>query len=136
MASGDYLQEEIMGGDIQFSSSATPTNGGVKRRGEDMGIRVFALRTRSEEDIMDDGFKWRKYGKKKIKSNPVYPRNYYRCSSRGCQVKKRVERDRDDSSCVITTYEGVHIHPTPRNHITLPINHWALQQTSSHSPFY
>ncbi|RVW92492.1 hypothetical protein CK203_042724 [Vitis vinifera] len=61
MASGDYSQEEIMGG-------------GVKRRGEDMGIRVFALRTRSEEDIMDDGFKWRKYGKKKIKSNPIYPR--------------------------------------------------------------
>ena len=27
MASGDYSQEEIMGGDIQFSSSATPTNG-------------------------------------------------------------------------------------------------------------
>ncbi|KAJ9702902.1 hypothetical protein PVL29_004578 [Vitis rotundifolia] len=101
-----------------------------------MGIRVFALRTRSEEDIMDDGFKWRKYGKKKIKSNPIHPRNYYRCSSRGCQVKKRVERERDDSSYVITTYEGVHNHPTPLNHIALPINDWALQQTSSHSPFY
>lgn len=40
-------------------------------------------------------------------------RNYYKCSSGGCGVKKRVERDRDDSSYVITTYEGVHNHESP-----------------------
>ncbi|KAI6699696.1 hypothetical protein NL676_014020 [Syzygium grande] len=77
----------------------------------DTAIRV-AFRTKSELEVMDDGFKWRKYGKKSVKNSPN-PRNYYKCSSGGCNVKKRVERDRDDSSYVITTYEGVHNHESP-----------------------
>ena len=40
-------------------------------------------------------------------------RNYYRCSSEECRVKKRVERERDDARFVITTYDGVHNHPAP-----------------------
>ena len=40
-------------------------------------------------------------------------RNYYRCSSEGCGLKKRVERDRDDPRYVITTYDGVHNHASP-----------------------
>jgi WRKY DNA -binding domain len=40
-------------------------------------------------------------------------RNYYRCSTEGCSVKKRVERDKDNRSYVITTYEGVHNHVSP-----------------------
>jgi hypothetical protein len=31
-------------------------------------------------------------------------------------VKKRVERDRDDPRYVITSYDGVHNHPTPGSH--------------------
>ncbi|GLT75957.1 hypothetical protein SLA2020_476460 [Shorea laevis] len=69
----------------------------------------FAFRTRSEVDILEDGYKWRKYGKKKVKNSPN-PRNYYRCHVEGCPVKKRVERDKEDPSYVITTYEGVHSH--------------------------
>lgn len=61
---------------------------------------------------MDDGFKWRKYGKKSVKNSPT-PRNYYRCSTEGCSVKKRVERDPDDPSYVITTYDGTHNHASP-----------------------
>ncbi|XP_020242404.1 probable WRKY transcription factor 50 [Asparagus officinalis] len=75
------------------------------------GHRV-AFRTKSEVEIMDDGFKWRKYGKKSVKNSPN-PRNYYRCSTEGCSVKKRVERDRNEPSYVITTYEGMHNHTSP-----------------------
>jgi hypothetical protein len=101
----------------------------------------IGFRTRSEVDVLDDGFKWRKYGKKAVKSspNPRYApaiaaaarrflgarslsvalisdrrcRNYYRCSAEGCGVKKRVERDRDDPRYVVTTYDGVHNHAVP-----------------------
>ncbi|KAF7817361.1 17.3 kDa class II heat shock protein-like [Senna tora] len=64
----------------------------------------YAFRTKSEVEILDDGYKWRKYGKKMVKNSPN-PRNYYRCIEEGCSVKKRVERDRDDPKYVITTYE-------------------------------
>lgn len=70
-------------------------------------------------------------------------RNYYKCSTGGCQVKKRVERDREDSSYVLTTYEGVHTHESPciaydynynnfhhQDHQTAQ-NCWSLQASSS-----
>ncbi|KAK4755331.1 hypothetical protein SAY87_009088 [Trapa incisa] len=80
----------------------------LRKKKVQRGSRV-AFRTKSELEVMDDGYKWRKYGKKSVKNSPN-PRNYYRCSVVGCPVKKRVERDRDDFSYVITTYEGVHNH--------------------------
>ncbi|XP_047336818.1 probable WRKY transcription factor 50 [Impatiens glandulifera] len=72
----------------------------------------IAFKTKSEMEIIDDGFRWRKYGKKIVKSSPN-PRNYYKCTNGGCNVKKRVERDGDDPNYVITTYDGVHNHHTP-----------------------
>lgn len=33
----------------------------------------FAFQTRSADDILDDGFRWRKYGQKAVK-NSIYPR--------------------------------------------------------------
>ncbi|XP_028765979.1 probable WRKY transcription factor 51 [Neltuma alba] len=83
----------------------------IKRDKGEMSRRI-AFRTRSELEVMDDGYKWRKYGKKSVKNSPN-PRNYYKCSYGGCSVKKRVERDRNDSSYVITSYEGRHNHETP-----------------------
>lgn len=40
-------------------------------------------------------------------------RNYYRCTTYWCDVKKRVERSLRDPSTVITTYIGKHTHPRP-----------------------
>ncbi|XP_047095888.1 probable WRKY transcription factor 50 [Lolium rigidum] len=80
---------------------------------ERMSAGRIGFRTRSEAvEILDDGFKWRKYGKKAVK-NSANPRNYYRCSSEGCGVKKRVQRDQEDPRYVVTTYDGVHNHATP-----------------------
>ncbi|CDP12868.1 unnamed protein product [Coffea canephora] len=69
----------------------------------------FCFKTLSEVDVLDDGYKWRKYGQKVVK-NTQHPRSYYRCTQDNCRVKKRVERLAEDPRMVITTYEGRHIH--------------------------
>ncbi|KAK6920065.1 WRKY domain [Dillenia turbinata] len=70
----------------------------------------FAFQTRSVDDILDDGYRWRKYGQKAVK-NSAYPRSYYRCTHHTCNVKKQVQRLSKDTSIVVTTYEGIHNHP-------------------------
>ncbi|CAJ1950256.1 unnamed protein product [Sphenostylis stenocarpa] len=70
----------------------------------------FAFQTRSADDILDDGYRWRKYGQKAVKNN-MHPRSYYRCTHHTCNVKKQVQRLSKDTSIVVTTYEGIHNHP-------------------------
>lgn len=72
----------------------------------------IVVQTTSEVDLLDDGFRWRKYGQKVVKGNP-YPRSYYKCTSTGCNVRKHVERAASDPKAVITTYEGKHKHDVP-----------------------
>ncbi|KAF8411593.1 hypothetical protein HHK36_004150 [Tetracentron sinense] len=69
----------------------------------------FCFKTMSDVDVLDDGYKWRKYGQKVVKST-IHPRSYYRCTQDDCRVKKRVERLAEDPRMVITTYEGRHVH--------------------------
>nr|AFD22857.1 WRKY transcription factor [Tamarix androssowii] len=73
--------------------------------------RVLVQST-TEAEILEDGFRWRKYGQKVVKGNP-YPRSYYRCTSHKCTVRKHIERVSDDPSSFITTYEGKHNHEMP-----------------------
>ncbi|KAL3322022.1 hypothetical protein AABB24_039581 [Solanum stoloniferum] len=104
-------QDYSYNGSSSNSYYATPPNMNHLKENSKVGItHVIALRTKTQLDVLDDGYKWRKYGKKKVKSNKKYLRNYYKCSIRGCVVKKRVERDGHDSSYLITTYEGKHNH--------------------------
>ncbi|KAK4801349.1 hypothetical protein SAY86_021836 [Trapa natans] len=72
----------------------------------------IVLQTRSEVDLLDDGYRWRKYGQKVVKGNP-HPRSYYKCTFAGCNVRKHVERAAADPKAVITTYEGKHNHSVP-----------------------
>ncbi|XP_031375614.1 probable WRKY transcription factor 20 isoform X1 [Punica granatum] len=95
-----------------------------KRRRMDMGglditpvvkpIREprVVVQTLSEVDILDDGYRWRKYGQKVVRGNPN-PRSYYKCTNAGCPVRKHVERASHDPKAVITTYEGKHNHDVP-----------------------
>ncbi|KAH9607692.1 hypothetical protein KSS87_010955 [Heliosperma pusillum] len=90
-----------------------------KRRNIDTTVGSRAVRAprvvvqiKSEVDILDDGYRWRKYGQKVVKGNPN-PRSYYKCTSAGCNVRKHVERASHDLKYVITTYEGKHNHEVP-----------------------
>ncbi|KAK0596511.1 hypothetical protein LWI29_016385 [Acer saccharum] len=70
------------------------------------------VQTTSDIDILDDGYRWRKYGQKVVKGNPN-PRSYYKCTHPACPVRKHVERASHDLRAVITTYEGKHNHDVP-----------------------
>ncbi|KAG0492082.1 hypothetical protein HPP92_005179 [Vanilla planifolia] len=103
-------------------SAASPSNPPPKhktkaaatgRRKKTASRPRFAFQTRSDNDILDDGYRWRKYGQKAVK-NSVHPRSYYRCTHHTCGVKKQVQRLSTDRSVVETTYEGVHNHPSEK----------------------
>lgn len=87
-----------------------------KKEGREKKVRRhrYAFHTRSQVDILDDGYRWRKYGQKAVKNNK-FPRSYYRCTHPGCNVKKQVQRLTKDEEVVVTTYEGVHTHPVERS---------------------
>ncbi|KAK9057151.1 hypothetical protein SSX86_024518 [Deinandra increscens subsp. villosa] len=97
------------------------------------------VQTTSEVDILDDGYRWRKYGQKVVKGNPN-PRSYYKCTSTGCTVRKHVERASHDLKSVITTYEGKHNHDVPvhknsHNNNTMSASQQALSiQPQVHMP--
>ncbi|KAJ8527782.1 hypothetical protein K7X08_015233 [Anisodus acutangulus] len=98
-------QEE---GDDKSKKECKAKKKGEKKQKE----QRFAFMTKSEIDNLEDGYRWRKYGQKTVK-NSNFPRNYYRCTTQKCGVKKRVERSYEDPSIVITTYEGQHNHHCP-----------------------
>ncbi|ESW18836.1 hypothetical protein PHAVU_006G074600 [Phaseolus vulgaris] len=101
------------------------------------------VQTTSDIDILDDGYRWRKYGQKVVKGNPN-PRSYYKCTFPGCPVRKHVERASHDLRAVITTYEGKHNHDVPAargsgsNSIgrSVPINTTTNSTTSAATSIY
>ena len=52
----------------------------------------------------------------------IFCRNYYRCTSAGCPVRKHIETAVDNTSAVIITYKGIHDHdmPVPKKRHGLP----------------
>ncbi|KAL2602976.1 hypothetical protein R1flu_017232 [Riccia fluitans] len=71
---------------------------------------------KSEEDgrMPDDGYTWRKYGCKCIKT-ALFKRSYYRCNaqcsqnrSKKCRAKKTVQQSNADSSILHVVYDAPH----------------------------
>ncbi|KAK9212980.1 hypothetical protein WN943_002365 [Citrus x changshan-huyou] len=90
------------------------------------------VQTTSEVDILDDGYRWRKYGQKVVKGNPN-PRSYYKCTSAGCTVRKHVERASHDLKSVITTYEGKHNHDVPAARNSSHVNSGSSSAVAAHA---
>ncbi|CAN6713575.1 unnamed protein product [Malus baccata var. baccata] len=89
-------------------------NAGMMKSARKEGDKVnkkqkYAFQTRSQVDILDDGYRWRKYGQKVVKNNK-FPRSYYKCTHQGCMVKKQIQRLSKDEGIVVTTYDGIHTH--------------------------
>ncbi|GMI86639.1 WRKY DNA-binding protein 51, ARABIDOPSIS THALIANA WRKY DNA-BINDING PROTEIN 51 [Hibiscus trionum] len=68
--------EKGMAAATESSTGATSKNStnikskkGVGKNKSEVGFRV-AFRMKSETEVIDDGYKWRKYGKKSIKNSP------------------------------------------------------------------
>ncbi|KAF2310389.1 hypothetical protein GH714_008928 [Hevea brasiliensis] len=72
----------------------------------------FVVHAAGDVGISGDGYRWRKYGQKMVKGNP-HPRNYYRCTSAGCPVRKHIETAVGNTNAVVITYKGVHDHDMP-----------------------
>ncbi|KAK1275883.1 putative WRKY transcription factor 4 [Acorus gramineus] len=62
--------------------------------------------------VASDGYNWRKYGQKQVKSSES-SRSYYKCTQASCSVKKKVERCPDGRVTEIT-YRGQHNHERPQ----------------------
>ncbi|CAN0929202.1 Probable WRKY transcription factor 75 [Linum grandiflorum] len=81
---------------------------GEKNKKKKVKKPKYAFQTRSQVDILDDGYRWRN-------SLDAACRSYYRCTYQGCNVKKQVQRLTKDESMVVTTYEGIHSHPIEKS---------------------
>lgn len=57
----------------------------------------------------EDGYNWRKYGQKNVKTSQ-YPRSYYKCTHPNCKVKRKLQCSPDGQITEIM-YDGVHCHP-------------------------
>ncbi|KAK6776981.1 hypothetical protein RDI58_023698 [Solanum bulbocastanum] len=96
----------------------------------------IVVQTISEVDVLDDGYRWRKYGQKVVKGNPnprllPFGRSYYKCTSPGCNVRKHVERAPFDQRSVITTYDGKHNHDVPAERSSSQISSGASNSRSN-----
>ncbi|KAG6510827.1 hypothetical protein ZIOFF_028866 [Zingiber officinale] len=90
----------------------TPDMATMKKHLKLMDKSRIIVQTTSEVDLLDDGYRWRKYGQKVVKGNP-HPRSYYKCTFLGCSVRKHIEKAAKDPKTVITSYEGKHNHDLP-----------------------
>lgn len=58
---------------IMMKSSSTGGGKNIIKEGDIKKKHKFAFQTRSQVDILDDGYRWRKYGQKTVK-NSKFPR--------------------------------------------------------------
>lgn len=99
ISTGKEKKRKVGGGGYRMRNAAKPR---------------FAFRTRSSEDVLDDGYRWRKYGQKAVK-NSVYPRYIY-IYMQTEKEKNRSDREPfDQMPCLLqsTTIPTIHLLRLP-----------------------
>lgn len=76
-----------------------------------------------------DGYNWRKYGQKQVKSSE-HSRSYFRCTQANCCAKKKVEHYRDGHVIEII-YRGQHNHELPQktNFLKEQVSHCSMPES-------
>ncbi|XP_059592356.1 WRKY transcription factor SUSIBA2 isoform X3 [Vitis vinifera] len=110
VASQDDGEDGATQGSISLGDDADDEGSQSKKR----TVREprVVVQVECESDVLNDGYRWRKYGQKVVKGN-LHPRNYYKCTSTGCSVRRHVERASNNQKSIIATYEGKHNHEVP-----------------------
>ncbi|CAO2201285.1 unnamed protein product [Urochloa humidicola] len=97
---------------VPLQQSPSATAGNVCRQ---LADKPFSSEPKSPHHVavnmVADGFNWRKYGQKQVKSSEN-SRSYYRCTHSGCSAKKKVEHC-PDGRVVEIIYRGAHNHEPP-----------------------
>lgn len=68
--SGSPDASKLSGSASSGGGDQAPTDGLTKKKKEKKARRPrFAFQTRSQVDVLDDGYRWRKYGQKAVKNS-------------------------------------------------------------------
>lgn len=93
------------------SLSMQPPSQQQQQQQQSPSFHVGARMVDGKLNANTDGYLWRKYGQKILK-RMEHPRNYYRCSHKGCPVRKHVEAG-PGSELNTVYWGGTHSHVSP-----------------------
>ncbi|KAL3697994.1 hypothetical protein R1sor_012070 [Riccia sorocarpa] len=86
----------------------------IRDRKKKPSVAVQVAKIDEDGKMPDDGYSWRKYGSKNIKT-AVFKRSYYRCNSqcsqnrsKKCRAKKTVQQFNSDPSLLQIVYDPAH----------------------------
>ncbi|XP_042415443.1 transcription factor WRKY19-like [Zingiber officinale] len=90
-----------------------------KRKEGRLTLRTPAPVTGKVDVPPEDGYTWRKYGRKAI-LHSKFLRSYYRCTHKICEAKKKVQQIDENPFILEITYEGEHTCQTSTTPLLIP----------------
>ena len=91
-------------------------NACIPEAGHQSSAKLKALHVPVARTSIPDGYNWRKYGQKQVKS-PKGSRSYYKCTYSDCCAKK-IECSDHSGRVIEIVNKGMHSHPPRKNNST------------------